>query len=187
LKIPCPKFIRGQYFMFINNQYANIEWLWASRGWNIVVKMMVIFGEIKKKTQVHSICGHIVILKTCQYMQDHWQILKAWNRFLIFWRWKTFRTNINLTPLVGIWFKTCITLSLSLPKLLCTRHYYNSWSFRSSFLLKKYPKMIGYKKTTLSIWTSYFDHVLHDWVVKLDIVILIGRVTNEMIDYSISR
>ncbi len=55
--------------------------------------------------------------------------------------------------------------------------------FSTSFLVKKYPKVIGIKKTTLSIWTSHLGHVLRDWAIKLDLVILI----DEMLDYSISR
>ncbi len=42
------------------------------------------------------------------------------------------------------------------------------------------------KKPTLLIWTSHFVHVQRDWVIKLDLVILIGGVTNKMIDYLIS-
>jgi hypothetical protein len=43
--------------------------------------------------------------------------------------------------------------------------------------------MTGVKKTTLSIWTSHFVHVQHNWVVKLNLVILTSRVINKMIDY----
>jgi hypothetical protein len=52
---------------------------------------------------------------------DHWQILRTWNNFLIFSRWRTIHTNIGLTSLDRL--KTCITLSLSLLKLLVKRCY----------------------------------------------------------------
>jgi hypothetical protein len=39
------------------------------------------------------------------------------------------------------------------------------------------------KKTTLSIWTNHFLYVQHDWVVKLDLVILTSKMTNKMINY----
>jgi hypothetical protein len=57
----------------------------------------------------------------------------------------------------------------------------------TSFLVKKYPKVIGVKKTTMSIWTNHFGHVLCDWAIKLDHVILIGKVIDEMIDYLTGR
>jgi len=39
----------GQYFMFINNQHAKNEWLWTSRGQNIVVEMVVSSSEVSEK------------------------------------------------------------------------------------------------------------------------------------------
>jgi hypothetical protein len=43
--------------------------------------------------------------------------------------------------------------------------------------------MTGVKKTTLLIWTSHFVHVQRNYVVKLDLVILIGRMIDKMINY----
>jgi hypothetical protein len=42
--------------------------------------------------------------------------------------------------------------------------------------------MTSEKKTTLSLWTSHFVHVQRDWAVKLDLVILIGGMTDKMIN-----
>jgi hypothetical protein len=63
-------------------------------------------------------------------------------------------------------------------------HYYNSWFFQLGFLVKKNPKVTGIKKTTLSIWINHFGHVLCDWAIELDLVIVIGKVTDKMINYS---
>jgi hypothetical protein len=61
---------------------------------------------------------------------------------------------------------------------------YNSWFLWLGFLIKKkYPKMIGVKRTTLSIWTSWFVHVQCDWVVKLDLIILTSRTIDKMTNY----
>jgi hypothetical protein len=51
-------------------------------------------------------------------------------------------------------------------------------TFSIRFSSQKIPKMIGIKMITLSIWTSQ-----HDWVINLDLIILIIRVT----DYLIGR
>jgi len=48
------------------------------------------------------------------------------------------------------------------------------------FSNKKLPKMVGIKKTTLSIWTCK-----HDYTVHLDPIILINSVIDKMIDYLI--
>jgi hypothetical protein len=47
-------------------------------------------------------------------------------------------------------------------------HYVNSWFFQLGSLVKKYPNVTSVKKTTLSIWTNHFDHVLGDskWLTK---------------------
>lgn len=39
----------GQYFMFINSQHVKNEWLWASKGQNIVTKIVASFGEVNEK------------------------------------------------------------------------------------------------------------------------------------------
>ncbi len=57
----------------------------------------------------------------------------------------------------------------------------------NGFSNKKYPKMIGIKKITTSIWTSHFDHVQHDWAIKLDLVILTSKMINKMIDYLVGK
>jgi hypothetical protein len=57
----------------------------------------------------------------------------------------------------------------------------------NGFSNKKHPKMIGIKKTTMSIWTSHFDHVQHDWAIKLDLVILTSKMTNKMTNYLIGK
>jgi hypothetical protein len=67
------------------------------------------------------------------------------------------------------------------------KHYYSSWFFQLGFLVKKHPKVIGVKKTTLSIWISHFGHVRHDWAVKLGLVILTSKVMDGMTYYSTSR
>jgi hypothetical protein len=67
------------------------------------------------------------------------------------------------------------------------KHYYSSWFFQLGFLVKKHPKVIGVKKISLSIWISCFVHVLCVWAVKLDLVILIGRMIDEMTNYLFNR
>ncbi len=40
----------GQYFMFMNTQHAKNEWLWANKGQNAIVKMVIVSSEaIEKK------------------------------------------------------------------------------------------------------------------------------------------
>ncbi len=34
----------GQYFMSIDNKHAKNEWLWVSRGQNIIAKMVCVGG-----------------------------------------------------------------------------------------------------------------------------------------------
>ncbi len=54
-------------------------------------------------------------------LANHWQSLKAWNNSLISLRWKDYWVNISLISLASGWLKTCIPLSLNLPKLLYKR------------------------------------------------------------------
>ncbi len=39
----------GQYFMFINSQHAKNEWLWTSKGENIIVEMVANSSEASEK------------------------------------------------------------------------------------------------------------------------------------------
>jgi len=39
----------GQYVMSINSQHAKNEWLWASKGKNIVAEMMASCGKTNEK------------------------------------------------------------------------------------------------------------------------------------------
>jgi hypothetical protein len=59
--------------------------------------------------------------------------------------------------------------------------------FSIGFSSQKILKSDRHKKIILSISISHFDHVLRDWAVKLDLVILTSKVINEMIDYSTNR
>jgi hypothetical protein len=63
--------------------------------------------------------------------------------------------------------------------------------FLLGFLIKKHPKVTSVKITTLSIWTNHFGHVMHDWAIKLDLVILtckmIDKMIDKMTDYSTNR
>jgi hypothetical protein len=52
--------------------------------------------------------------------------------------------------------------------------------FFLGFSSKKLPKMVGIKKTALSIWTCK-----HEYTVNLDPIILINSVIDKMIDYLI--
>jgi len=48
-KVARPKLTMGQYFMFINSQHAKNEWLWTSRGHNIVIEMVASSSEASEK------------------------------------------------------------------------------------------------------------------------------------------
>lgn len=39
----------GQYFMFMNTQHAKNEWLWANKGQNAIVKMVIVSSEVIEK------------------------------------------------------------------------------------------------------------------------------------------
>jgi hypothetical protein len=60
-------------------------------------------------------------------------------------------------------------------------------AFSTRFFNQKIPKSDRRKKDHLLIKTSRFGDVLHDWAVKLDFVILNGKVTYKMIDYLTDR
>lgn len=81
------------------------------KWWIFLVKLL------KKKSSSFN----LLLYSNFWNLVNHWQILRAWNNFFIFWRWKTLHANIGLTLLDGIQLKTCITLSLSLLKLLVKR------------------------------------------------------------------
>jgi hypothetical protein len=59
--------------------------------------------------------------------------------------------------------------------------------FSTRFFNKKIPKSDRRKKYHLLIKTSRFGHVLCDWVVKLDLVNLNGKVIYKMTDYLTDR
>jgi hypothetical protein len=59
--------------------------------------------------------------------------------------------------------------------------------FWIGFFSQKYPKLIDVKKTTLSILTGRFVHVMHGWAIKLDLVILTSKVIKEMTNYLTNR
>jgi hypothetical protein len=60
-------------------------------------------------------------------------------------------------------------------------HYYNSWFFRLGFLVKSDRR----KKNHPINLDKSFVHVQHDWVVKLNLVILTSGVVNKMTNYLI--
>jgi hypothetical protein len=104
--------------MFINNQHAKNEWLWTNRGQNIIAKMVVDFGETNEtKCKFIQFVAIFWLLKLNQPLTNFESVYKK--NYLIFWRWRTLHVNIGLTPLVGIWLKTCIGLSLNPLELLC--------------------------------------------------------------------
>jgi hypothetical protein len=59
--------------------------------------------------------------------------------------------------------------------------------FSTWFSSKKKPKSDKRKKNHMLIKASHLGHVLREWVVKLDLVILIDKVTYKMTNYSIGR
>ncbi len=105
-KVAKPNCSVGQYYMFVESQYAKNERLFCDRGKCIVVNMVVardVVGE-KEMKFIQFVAIFWLLKQGCP--MTNFEVMK----FLFFKKWSTFQKNINMTMLTGRLQNLCITL-----------------------------------------------------------------------------